>query len=472
MSTDVGLQVVLARAVLRDTPFLILDEAVSALDSTTRSRVMESITEWREDRTTVIITHDISQIPFDDMVYFIEDGVVVESGLRLELEDKRDGYLQKFLQTFEASLRNCRSTQEDYKSEYDLEYGGSRGKPTTGFSSGVEMGSLERSNPEAQGQNPHRRKMAAWSPEIPDNTVVTIFTDPKEFSIIPPQRKFPFTIWPLCVLFRKRKSDRLGLYGVLLTIWPSLTAKYRLVLILGIIAAFVHAIATPIFSFALSKLLASFISPDTQAHGFKFWEFSVLVIATADGTAYYTMLYCLASVSQEWVDYHRNEAYRHILKQPLKWFEDPNNGGGGISQDLEKHAEQMKELVSRYAGNGLVGVVMLVVAAIWCLILCWRFTLLVSVILAVLSPLERLFQRAADNYEEKYNSAVVESGNVLREAIENVSTVKMLQLDGFFRGKSQKAINQAFKTGLKRCFWGGCAFGMAESFMPWALGKF
>ncbi|KAF8439186.1 P-loop containing nucleoside triphosphate hydrolase protein [Terfezia claveryi] len=340
-------RVVLARAILRDTPFLILDEAVSALDSITRSRIIKSIIEWRKDRTTVIITHDISQIPFDDMVYFIEDGVVAESGLRLELEDKGDGYFQKFLQTFKASLRSCESTPEDCRSD-DYEYGFSGGKPILGFSSG----------------------------------------------------------------------------------------KYRLVMILGIIATFVHAIATPVFSFALSRLLASFVSPDTQAHEFKFWEFVASSTAIVDGVAYYTMLYCLAIVSQEWVDYHRNEAYRNILKQPLEWFEDPKNEGGGISQDLEKHAEQMKEFVSRFTGNGLVGVVML---------------------------------RAADSCEEKYNSAVVESGNVLQEAIENVSTVKMLHLDGYFRAKYRKAVNGAFKTGLKRCLWGGCAFGMAESFMPWAL---
>jgi len=431
--------------------------------------------EWRKDRTTVIITHDISQIPFDGMVYFIDDGVVVESGLRLELEDKEDGYLRKFLQTFKASLRSRGSTPEDYGLEYDFGYGGSRRKSTAGFSSGVEMVSPERPNSEAQGQHPQRRKMSAWSPEIPshrfhslDHTIT--ISDSKEFSLVPPQRKFPFAIWPLCRQFREQKSDQLSLYGAFLTVWPSLTTKYRLVLVFGVVAALLHAIATPIFSSALSKLLGTFISPDTEAQEFKFWEFTVLATAIVDGAAYCTMLYCLASVSQEWVDYHRNEAYRHILKQPLELFEDPKNGGDGISQDLEKHAEQMKELVSRYASNGLVGVVMLVVAAVWCLVLCWKFTLLVTVILVALSPLEQLFQRAADNCEEKYNSAVVESGGVLREAVENVSTVKMLHLDGYFRVKYQKAVNQAFKTGLRRCLWGGCAFGMAESFMPWALG--
>jgi len=468
-----AIQVALARAILRDTPFLILDEAVSALDSVTRSSVMKSVMECRKNSTTVIITHDISQIPFGDMVYFFEDGVVAESGTQSELADNGDGHLRKFLQTYKASMDGCGSTPD----VDNYEDGGSRENPIPVPFSRVETGSSERSNTGAQGSYSDSIKIPVWPLEIPnhhcdslDHTTVILSPNPKEFNLIAPQCKYPFTVWPLCLLLEKQKIDQLGLYLILRTVWPSLTANYRLALILGIIATLVHSIATPVFSFALSRLLPSFISPDTQANDFKIWGCTIISTATIDGVACYTMLYCLGSVSQEWVDYHRNRAYQHILRQPLQWFEDPHNEGGGISQDLEKHAEQMKELVSRYAGNGLVGAVMLVVATIWCFILCWKFTLPVVVTLVMLSPLEHILQTATDSCEEKYNSAVVESGNVLQEAIENVSTVKMLHLDGYFRVKYQKAVNRAFQTGLKRCLWAGCAFGLTESFMPWALG--
>ncbi|PHH93246.1 hypothetical protein CDD83_9516 [Cordyceps sp. RAO-2017] len=53
-------RVALARARLRDPTVLILDEVTSGLDQVSRSLVMDAIREWRKDKTTVIITHDLS----------------------------------------------------------------------------------------------------------------------------------------------------------------------------------------------------------------------------------------------------------------------------------------------------------------------------------------------------------------------------------------------------------------------------
>lgn len=55
-------RIALARARLRDSPIVILDEATSALDHTSRLKVMEEIRNWRQNKTTIIITHDVSQI--------------------------------------------------------------------------------------------------------------------------------------------------------------------------------------------------------------------------------------------------------------------------------------------------------------------------------------------------------------------------------------------------------------------------
>jgi ATP-binding cassette subfamily B (MDR/TAP) protein 1 len=54
-------RVAIARARLRDTPILILDEPTSALDHTNRVAVMKAIRKWRLGKTTIVITHDMSQ---------------------------------------------------------------------------------------------------------------------------------------------------------------------------------------------------------------------------------------------------------------------------------------------------------------------------------------------------------------------------------------------------------------------------
>lgn len=76
----------IARARLRDPPILILDEATSALDPTSRLLINEAVKTWRKGRTTIIITHDLSQVEAGDFLYMMKQGQVVENGYREDLE--------------------------------------------------------------------------------------------------------------------------------------------------------------------------------------------------------------------------------------------------------------------------------------------------------------------------------------------------------------------------------------------------
>ncbi|GAB7358522.1 hypothetical protein MBLNU230_g2585t1 [Neophaeotheca triangularis] len=87
----------LARARLRDTPILMLDESTSALDHISRALMMDAIRLWRRGKTTIIITHDISQILADDYVYVLEQGALVQEGYRKHMERMRDTPFQGFL---------------------------------------------------------------------------------------------------------------------------------------------------------------------------------------------------------------------------------------------------------------------------------------------------------------------------------------------------------------------------------------
>lgn len=87
----------LARARLRDTPILMLDESTSALDHINRALMMDAIRHWRQGKTTIIITHDISQILADDYVYVLEQGKLVQDGYRKHMERLKDTPFQGFL---------------------------------------------------------------------------------------------------------------------------------------------------------------------------------------------------------------------------------------------------------------------------------------------------------------------------------------------------------------------------------------
>lgn len=86
-------RVAIARARLRDTPILILDEATSALDHISKDMVMDAIREWRRGKTTIIITHDLSQIEDHEYAYILDQGLVVQEGYRYALEKNTAGPL-------------------------------------------------------------------------------------------------------------------------------------------------------------------------------------------------------------------------------------------------------------------------------------------------------------------------------------------------------------------------------------------
>ena len=75
----------IARAVLKDAPLLILDEATSAVDNETEAALQRSISKVSQDRTTVIIAHRLSTIRNADRIIVLEKGEIVEDGAHEDL---------------------------------------------------------------------------------------------------------------------------------------------------------------------------------------------------------------------------------------------------------------------------------------------------------------------------------------------------------------------------------------------------
>ena len=80
----------IARAVVRDTPILVLDEPTAALDAATEHQVMRNLAEWGEGRAIFLITHRISTIRRADNILYLDRGHIVEAGGHDELM-RRDG---------------------------------------------------------------------------------------------------------------------------------------------------------------------------------------------------------------------------------------------------------------------------------------------------------------------------------------------------------------------------------------------
>jgi len=75
----------LARALLKDPPILILDEATSAVDNETEAAIQRSLARLSRSRTTIVIAHRLSTIVHADRIFVLEHGRIIEAGRHEEL---------------------------------------------------------------------------------------------------------------------------------------------------------------------------------------------------------------------------------------------------------------------------------------------------------------------------------------------------------------------------------------------------
>lgn len=78
-------RVAIARALLCDPSILILDDALSAVDTLTEKNILNHLIEERKSKTTIIISHRISSVSHADKIIVIEDGNIIESGSHKDL---------------------------------------------------------------------------------------------------------------------------------------------------------------------------------------------------------------------------------------------------------------------------------------------------------------------------------------------------------------------------------------------------
>ena len=93
----------IARGMLDDAPFLILDEATSNVDTRTEELVQSAMDKLTEGKTSFIIAHRLSTIRNADLILVMKDGNIVEQGNHEELMKQNGHYAELYNSQFDKN---------------------------------------------------------------------------------------------------------------------------------------------------------------------------------------------------------------------------------------------------------------------------------------------------------------------------------------------------------------------------------
>ena len=93
-------RIALARALLREAPILILDEATSSLDSDTEYRIQVALERVMKNRTILVIAHRLSTVKKMDNIIVLDQGRLVEQGTHNQLIAKDGAYAALYARQF------------------------------------------------------------------------------------------------------------------------------------------------------------------------------------------------------------------------------------------------------------------------------------------------------------------------------------------------------------------------------------
>ncbi len=98
-----GQRISIARAILKDAPIILLDEATASLDAENESKIQNALSELVRNKTVLIIAHRMRTVLGADKIVFIKNGSIVEMGKPMDLKENQ-GFFASMLETQHQTL--------------------------------------------------------------------------------------------------------------------------------------------------------------------------------------------------------------------------------------------------------------------------------------------------------------------------------------------------------------------------------
>lgn len=404
----------LARARLRDTPILILDESISAIDIQQREVLMTRIRDWRRGKTTIVITHELPLINDDkDNVVVLNGGEVVEYGLKTQLKL----FNQNQSISFERKEAVEDITADKRKSHFEFETSDYflNEKSKTNHNSGYMNYSFAVDA---------REKLAR--PEI------LTLDDEEEYEDLTNIRAPIFTA-----------------YKLVLQLMPF---RYKMLYFVGLTISIGSACLSPVFSFFISKLINGIIpmsmggllSTGEQVK----WAMAATGMAIAQSSLGLLSNICLDFAAERFCKRLRIATITKISNQGMCYFE--NVKANEVSTLIMNDMRDFRHVVSETLSHILSGIAIFIVCVAWTLTLDWKFALVGF----SLFPLFGLFALGTTLFMQRYEFNYKDRLNTLEEFIHDsrlgIKTILCLNIKPELFSQFEKKVTEVLKYGLSR----------------------
>ena len=97
-------RILIARAIYKDAPYILFDEATNSLDANNERTIMENLSSFLEGRTAVIVAHRLSTVRNADNIVVLDKGMIVEQGTHTELVNRKAEYYSLIKNQLELGL--------------------------------------------------------------------------------------------------------------------------------------------------------------------------------------------------------------------------------------------------------------------------------------------------------------------------------------------------------------------------------
>lgn len=388
----------LARAWIKNTPILILDEAMSAIDSTTRKELFRALRESRRGKMTIVVTHDILEINENDSLLILQSGKVKAQGVAKNLGPY------------------------SYQSSADPKPVGKRSSVTT-----VPVRS--RRSVYDYLHNPVILKDLEENASTNDDTLQVLGI---------------FSILKYC-------------YHTITKRWIIVMG-----LSMSLVGGFMTPVISFGVSKLLANLVNTSQESYRSKNTTLLWSLVVTGLSVADGLVYFVSRSSLQYALEMWVVELRKLAFSIIDDQDMSFFFTSHLKPAELTALIMNDSRDLRNLVSEFLADALLMVSMTLLGTIWAIVSGWKLALvgISFVFLALLISV--IYGFLLLKFESRYKDTAAEIENFNHNVISGIKTVKAFGLRSKFEDDFDHKLQDLAKVGQLRAISTGCGFALLE----------